>query len=405
MLRPAHLRSRRPLFTAWGDTPWWLAHPALLLGLALCWVAVQQAGGSRSALPHLFYLVVIAAATRFDRLGGAVYGVLAGVVSGPLLLLDVATGTPQPPVNWITRGAFFVVAGVVVGSALRGVQRGYLDQLTSQLRHELAPVGQPTPGADRDAARQRILEVIDRSAFHVVYQPMYSLSDGRLLAVEALTRFEAEPARSPVEWFTEAAGVGLGTELELAVLTAAFDGSRELPEEVALSINCSPAALADPRFLRSLGTWCSRPVIVELTEHATVEDYQPLGAAIRSLREHGARLAIDDAGAGFSSLRHIVRLTPEIIKLDISLTQGLHDDPVRRALADALLRFAQETGSLLVAEGIEHPADLATWVDLGADAAQGYHLGRPGPLPAPARSPQVTPHLTDVVGHPGSGAA
>ncbi len=93
------------------------------------------------------------------------------------------------------------------------------------------------------------------------------------------------------------------------------------------------------------------------------------------------RIAVDDAGAGFASLRHIVRLSPDIIKLDISLTQHIREDPVLRALAAALVQFAHQTGTELIAEGIETTADLAAWQDLGAHAAQGYLLARPAGLP------------------------
>lgn len=417
-------------FAAWAGTPAWAAHLLLVAGLGVSWAMVRAAGGSSSAMPHVFYLVVLAAAARFHRRGGLGYGAAAAIVCGPLVPLDTVVGLSQPVWTWLWRGVFFVAAGALAGGALQALQRSYLAGLTSRLEDELTvpwssrggvPVGGgaagpgsggrtgggagtdtgavgvhpggPPGGGELRTARERIEAVLEAGSFRLVFQPIYSLADGHLVAVEVLTRFQAEPARSPDRWFAEAARVGLGTDLDLAVLEQAMVASEALPPDVALSINCSPTTLADPRFVRAVEGRVCRPLILELTEHVTVDDYQPLDAALRSIRASGARLAIDDAGAGFSSLRHIVRLGPEIIKLDISLTQGLRDDPVRRALADALIGFARQTGSLLVAEGIEHGSDLATWVDLGAHAAQGYHLGRPGSLPVPTTCPQLAPYL------------
>jgi EAL domain-containing protein (putative c-di-GMP-specific phosphodiesterase class I) len=93
------------------------------------------------------------------------------------------------------------------------------------------------------------------------------------------------------------------------------------------------------------------------------------------------RLAVDDAGAGFSSLHHILLLSPDIIKLDITLVRDINRDPVKRALAWSLVTFAREIGSTIIAEGIETAAELATLVELGIPWGQGYHLGRPEPLP------------------------
>jgi EAL domain-containing protein (putative c-di-GMP-specific phosphodiesterase class I) len=184
-------------------------------------------------------------------------------------------------------------------------------------------------------------------------------------------------------------------DLEIAAIAAALATGADLPPDVALSFNASPSTLCDERLVELLDATEPRPLIVEVTEHAVVDDYRQLDDAMVSLRRRGVRLAVDDAGAGFASLRHIVRLQPELIKLDPSLTQNLRDDPVRGPLADCLIEFARRTGSAIIAEGIETPADLATWRDLGAHAVQGHLLGRPGALPAPAwtgalRRPETT---------------
>lgn len=127
------------------------------------------------------------------------------------------------------------------------------------------------------------------------------------------------------------------------------------------------------------------PIVLEITEHSTVQDYDKLEYTLRPLRARGMRLAVDDAGAGHSSFRHILRLQPEYIKLDISLTRNIDADPARRALAAALIGFASETGSELIAEGVETEAELATLRALGIHKAQGYLLGRPGTFEAAQR--------------------
>jgi EAL domain-containing protein (putative c-di-GMP-specific phosphodiesterase class I) len=116
---------------------------------------------------------------------------------------------------------------------------------------------------------------------------------------------------------------------------------------------------------------------VELTEHTAVEDYDALDAALRPLREDGLRIAVDDAGAGYATFRHILRLAPDVIKLDRSLISGIDVDPARRALAGAVVAFAGEVRATVVAEGIEQSAELTVVLDLGVDAGQGYLFSRP----------------------------
>jgi EAL domain-containing protein (putative c-di-GMP-specific phosphodiesterase class I) len=234
-------------------------------------------------------------------------------------------------------------------------------------------------------AYRQLKDVLDARRFEIVFQPVFDLQDGRLMAVEALTRFDPSgdglPSSVPPNvWFRRAGEVGLGVELEIAAVDAALDASVSLPADVALSVNVSPMTLADPRLEVLLDEHEPRQLVLEVTEHAIVPDYPELGRAVARLRRRGCRIAVDDAGAGFASLRHVVSLAPEFIKLDSSLTQELEQDSMRRALASSLVQFAQRTGCQLIAEGIERPDDLALWQHLGADGAQGFLLARPGPL-------------------------
>ena len=120
--------------------------------------------------------------------------------------------------------------------------------------------------------------------------------------------------------------------------------------------------------------------------HARVDDYPALKAALAVFRERGFRLAIDDAGAGFASLRHIVLLHPDFIKLDMTLTRDVHVDATRRALVVALVAFGSQIGARVVAEGVETPEQLATLLEAGVHFGQGFYLARPQALPDDANS-------------------
>ena len=224
----------------------------------------------------------------------------------------------------------------------------------------------------------RIRSVLD-DAIDVEFQPVFDLKDCSVVSLEALARFWREPMRSPSAWFAEANEVGLGAELELAAIHSAVQRLDDLPEDVALAINVSPRTAIGPRFCK-LVLGVAHRLVIEITEHAQVDDYDTLRFALAPLRERGAQLAIDDVGAGFANLRHILRLAPDIVKLDLSLTQEIARDPARRALATSLVDFADGVGASIVAEGISSDEDLALLRALGVAYGQGFYLARPSPL-------------------------
>jgi EAL domain-containing protein (putative c-di-GMP-specific phosphodiesterase class I) len=160
----------------------------------------------------------------------------------------------------------------------------------------------------------------------------------------------------------------------------------DLISSAYLSVNLSPAAVLAPNLMPLLARVPMGRLVIELTEHTAIQDYGPLLAALARLRASGARLAVDDAGAGFASLRHILRLAPDIIKLDITLTRDIDADPVKRALASSLVTFAREIDASITAEGVETAGELGALRELGIGSAQGYYLARPGPLPLAVRS-------------------
>lgn len=236
--------------------------------------------------------------------------------------------------------------------------------------------------ADLVDVRRRIRTAIDERRFTVVYQPIVRADDRRLVAVEALSRFTGPPQEPPDRWFAAAATCGLGVELELAAFGAALGALPHLPDQVKLGVNIGPEALAAPELAALLETVDASRVIIELTEHAPVHDYGSVQAVVASLRRLGTRLSVDDTGAGFASLTHIVKLAPEFIKLDRWIVAAVDADPVRRALVVALVGFAHELGARVVGEGIETAAELEALCDLGVDFAQGFHIARPGSLDA-----------------------
>ncbi|HWJ98360.1 MAG TPA: EAL domain-containing response regulator, partial [Acidimicrobiales bacterium] len=229
------------------------------------------------------------------------------------------------------------------------------------------------------AKERRVGQLIDSGPPAIAFQPIAELATGTVIGYEGLARFASEPLRPPDHWFAEAAEVGRGVELELAAVQAALaDAARYFPE-TPVSVNISPAAACSPDLPPLLSRRDGRLLFLEITEHERVDHYEQLLAALGRLRATGARLAVDDAGAGFAGLQHILTLRPDIIKLDIALTRGIDQDPIKRALASSLVTFSGEMNSRLVAEGIETEAELVTLIDLGVAWGQGFHLGRPGP--------------------------
>ncbi len=225
--------------------------------------------------------------------------------------------------------------------------------------------------------RARIRQAINGEAFSIVYQPIWDFYQPQPIGFECLCRFAGEPYRSPDIWFKEAAEIGEALALEIAVIRKALRGALALPRGIYISVNASPALILDRELPRVLKEFSRLRLVVEVTEHAQVADYGLLREALQALKAINVELAVDDAGAGYSSLQHIIQLNPDIIKLDISLTRAVDADPARRALISALIYFARETGCLMVAEGIETEAEREILKGLGISKGQGYLMGRP----------------------------
>jgi EAL domain-containing protein (putative c-di-GMP-specific phosphodiesterase class I) len=260
------------------------------------------------------------------------------------------------------------------GAQLDGEASRTLELLADLISDRLAdpPPAPVDPG-------ERVRAVLAEGAVVTHVQPVVDLVTGATVAYEALARFP-DVAGEPAELFTDAAAAGLGGELEELAARAALAVAPRLPAGRPLGVNLSPQALLRPSVTELLLDHPHLDLGVEVTEHSPVDDYDDLVAVLAVLRQAGVQLAVDDAGAGYASLRHVLRLQPDVIKLDIALVADVHTDLARQALVAAMVGFAAATGARLVAEGVEQAAEAAVLRELGVEFAQGHLYGRPAPL-------------------------
>lgn len=223
----------------------------------------------------------------------------------------------------------------------------------------------------------RINAVLSDDSLSMVYQPIYRVLDHKIVGFESLARFNTEPMRTPDIWFNEAASVDLSIPLEVRAIKLAIQNIERFSDDVYLAVNISPDAIISGCLDTVFESFPVDRILLEITEHAVIERYRDVNEKLRALRQRGMRIAVDDAGAGYSSLKHILNLGPNVIKLDQSITRDIDSDSSRRSLAAAFIGFANDTGSKIVAEGVETAAELSTLQKLGVDNAQGYLLGRP----------------------------
>ena len=231
-----------------------------------------------------------------------------------------------------------------------------------------------------DEKRARVSAALAGDALAMVYQPIWHIGRNAVIGYESLSRFRAEPIRTPDLWFAEAAEVGLDLDLELMAIRRGLSALDALDPATYVAVNASPRTAMSGRLHSALSGLPLHRIVLEITEHDNFADFDLLLAALCPLRARGLRIAIDDAGAGYSGLQRVLQIRPDVLKLDRFRIKGIAGDPGRKALAAALLGFAGETGSTLVAEGVETAEELAMLRSLGVNVIQGYLLGRPQPL-------------------------
>ncbi len=255
--------------------------------------------------------------------------------------------------------------------------------------------------------RSEIERILRDRAIEPVFQPVASLTTGRLIGYEALARFPDGPQRPPSTWFAQANACGLGPQMEAAAIQAALEVPGR-PRGTHLAVNVSPSALSTD-VVRGVLPDDLSGIVIELTEHEVYVGDSLLADSLADLRERGARIAIDDAGAGYAGLKQVMWVRPDIVKLDLELTRAIHADPVRMALVESLVRFARRVGATVCAEGIEDHDDIEVLANLDVPWGQGYALGRPSPpwtrISPPAAETCRTALAQALVSSPGGESA
>ncbi|HTB09443.1 MAG TPA: EAL domain-containing protein [Acidimicrobiales bacterium] len=312
-------------------------------------------------LPHV--IPNIAKLPEAKRLPAARFPRIRSYVSVPVSLSDgTLYGT-------------FCAAGFTSDNELSKRDRALMEVLASAAATVIEPGVQERR---REAAiRDRLAPLVMAGGPTIVLQPIVALADGTRVGAEALSRFPSEWEQAPDAVFGEAASIGMGIELEILAVRCALPSLALVSGY--LSINFSPETLLDTRCVALLEDLPLERIVLELSEHDPVADYDVLAAVLEPLRARGLRLAIDDVGAGFSSLRHILLAAPDVIKLDRSIVAGVGEDRVLNQLVRSLVDFGHGAGAAVVAEGVETSRDALTLREAYVDFAQGWVFGRPGP--------------------------
>jgi EAL domain-containing protein (putative c-di-GMP-specific phosphodiesterase class I)/DNA-binding response OmpR family regulator len=309
---------------------------------------------------------------------------------------DIVGPEPGEPSNTFWASGFDVIAGApifwndrLVGILTMGRNQDRDEARPSRVRDLLlatvidyaavlgATVGQSLSArSDLRAEERRLRRILTHHELDVVFQPIVDLGSLHVIGYEALTRFD--DGVPPDVRFAEAWAAGIGVDFELAAVALAAKRATTLPGDMLLALNISPDVVlsASERLVRALPV--DRPVVLEITEHVPVRDYRALRDAIDGLG--GARSAVDDMGAGFASMRHVLELKPAFAKMDMSLIRGIHEDELRQGLAAGLVYYGLRSGFRLIAEGVEEEAEAAKLRELGVEFGQGYLFGRPAPL-------------------------
>ena len=241
--------------------------------------------------------------------------------------------------------------------------------------------------ADWTAAIDQILG--EPELVRPVFQPIVDLERGVACGYEMLARFVSPIKAAPPTWIEEGYSRGVGARLEAMLVEIGLDAMSWVPENCFLTVNVSPRALASEEVAEVLSSRTSlEGVVIEVTEQAVVDDYSSFEDVLRSLRAAGAAIAVDDAGAGYASLRHIVALRPQFVKLDRSLVADLDHDEAKLAVIESLGTFSSRIDAWMVAEGVERVEEMAALQRLRVPLAQGYWLGMPAPAMEPVAGTQ-----------------
>ena len=298
------------------------------------------------------------------------------------------TATAVAQLRWADHVVGFLVCGTTQADGPTWIERRVpaTSELAAYASALLGP--QLSERENTDAVTARLAAIVSDRAFQPVFQPIVRIDGGAVVGYEALTRFDN--GTPPDQIFAQAATVGLQSELELACIRAAIDAAAALPATAWISINASPQLLLGSGELPGILRLSTHRVVLEVTEHTAVADYEELRAASRKFGPD-VRISIDDAGAGYASLRHVIELDADFVKLDFSLIHGIDADRAREALVAGIIHYANETDTILIAEGVETTGEAALLQRLGVPLAQGYLYAPPLPADQTGTTRSVTP--------------
>lgn len=366
---------------------------ALLLGLMLgvVWWINYAAGGAGTVLTHLFYLPIVVAGFRFGLRGALGVSMTAALLAGPALPADVSSGEAQSVWNWLLRGLVFVGVGVVTAFLNRR------DSRSIRTAHRESR----TAAALRDALR--------RGRVEVHYQPILDLAGGGIVGVEALARWR-RPGQgdvSPAVFVPVAERTGLIAELDRYVLARAVRDVQQMRPGRAgftLSVNVSATRFSEPRLLADVDEELARSGLdpgvlqLEITETGLIPDVGASAKQIAALRERGVRVAIDDFGAGQTSLSYFNEFTVDTVKIDREFVSRSVANPQTARVLGGLIRLFDSLGVCVVAEGISSAEEYLELLSLQCAAGQGYYLGRPMPASELAGLLHATAETAEVSG-------
>lgn len=367
--RPEHFGPRS--FTLLTDQPAWSIVAFVLLVTIIVWQVAQLAGGAKSVVPHLFYLPIVLAAVRFGYRVAAATAVLSGVLAGPLLPLDISTGTAQHVGGWMTRLGIFLTIGLFVA------------WITSHTRRSLLTTG-------RHARLARELHgALGAGEVHVYYQPQVDLATGRPVGVEALVRWmhPTDGTRPAADFVPAAESTGLIRTLDATVLEQAVGQlahwHRQGFDDLWVAVNISARWFHDPALMDAVTAALTEHGVaphllhVELTETAILANGAAIARQAAALRGLGVQMAIDDFGAGQTSLSHLHRFSIDTMKIDRGFTARIVDDDSVSRLVRGMIRLFDTMGVRVVVEGIETADQYLHARSLGAHIGQGYYIARP----------------------------
>jgi diguanylate cyclase (GGDEF)-like protein/PAS domain S-box-containing protein len=360
------------------------------------------------------------------RLGGDEFGVLVENVADPDALQATAARVLEALRQPVVLASGEVVVSASVGMAISTLQdRGVEEFLRKadlamyeakrggkrraqlyEARLEDGGRGSRSQWFARDDEQRAEIEGVleDPHGITMVFQPIMDLRTGRVAGYESLSRFNREPRRTPDLWFAQAHRCGLGYALEAKAIVAALALADTRPAGTYLTFNLSPSSLLSDQVMRVLPERLDG-LVIEITENELVSGDPAIHRALAGLRARGARLAVDDTGAGYAGLTHVMRLQPDIIKLDRALTTGVDSDPAKAPLISSFVRYARDIDADVCAEGVETLTELERLADLDVSYGQGYGIARPSApwVPVAAEATAACLHsfeatLTDAAG-------